>query len=90
MSDRNNGEVAKELAIIGQEMGRYEIAIKALQSLTLSKGKPPMSKAEAYFRQAQIGQATGDSKKALLMARRAQAQDAELEGVAELIAELGG
>lgn len=90
MSDRNNGDVAKELAIRAQEEGRYEVAIKALQSLTLSKGAAPMSKAEAYFRQAQIAQAQGDAKKALLMARRASAADANLEGLDDLLAELGG
>lgn len=90
MSDRNNGEVASELAIRAQESGRYEMAIKALQSLTLSKGESPMSKAEAYLRQAQIAQAQGDPKKGLLMARRAHAAEPELEGVERLIAELGG
>ncbi len=90
MSDRNNGAVAQELAIRAQEAGRYDVAIKALQSLTLSKGDSPMSKAEAYFRQAQIAQAQGDDKKGLLMARRAHAADSELPGVEQLIAELGG
>lgn len=90
MSDRANGEVAQELAIGAQEAGRYEIAIKALQSLTLSKVEGPMSKAEAYMRQAQIAQAQGDDKKALLMARRAQATDPNFEGVEELVAYLGG
>jgi tetratricopeptide (TPR) repeat protein len=90
MSDRNNGEVAQELAVRAQESGRYEVAIKALQSLTLAKGDAPMSKAEAYFRQAQIAQIQGDSKKALLMARRASAAEPELPGLSSLIAELGG
>jgi tetratricopeptide (TPR) repeat protein len=90
MSDRNNTHVASQLAIRAQEGGRYDVAIKALQSLTLSKGESPMSKAEAYLRQAQISQAQGDVKKALLMARRAHAADDHLEGVNELIAELGG
>ena len=89
MSDRNNGHVARELAIRGQEQGRYEIAIKALQSLTLSKVVGPMSKAEAYFRQAQIAQVQGDTKKALLMARRAHSTDAALDGVSELLGQLG-
>lgn len=90
MSDRNNVEVAQELAVRGQEEGRYDIAVKALQSLTLSKVSGSMSKAEAYLRQAQISQAQGDAKKALLMARRAQGTDPELPGVDQLVAELGG
>jgi tetratricopeptide (TPR) repeat protein len=90
MSDRNNGDVAQELAIRAQESGRYDIAVKALQSLTLSKGESPMSKGEAYFRQAQISHAQGDPKKGLLMARRAHAAEPDLPGVEQLIAELGG
>lgn len=90
MSDRNNGEVASELAVRAQESGRYDIAIKALQSLTLSKGDSPMTKGEAYFRQAQIAQAQGDPKKGLLLARRAHASEPELNGVEQLISELGG
>lgn len=90
MSDRNNGEVARELAVRGQEEGRYDIAVKALQSLTLSKVAGSMSKGEAYLRQAQIAQIQGDPKKALLMARRAQSTEPELLGVDEIIAHIGG
>ncbi len=90
MSDRNNGDVARDLAVLGQEEGRYDIAVKALQSLTLSKVAGPMSKAEAYLRQAQIAQIQGDEKKALLMARRAQATDPEQAGLSYLLSQLGG
>lgn len=89
MSDRNNAEVASVLAEKAQEQGRYEIAVKALQSLTLSKSDGPIGKAEAYFRQAQIAQAQGDAKKALLMARRASSADGSLPGVGEFLSELG-
>jgi hypothetical protein len=82
--------VAQELAVRAQESGHYDIAIKALQSLTLAKGESPMSKAEAYFRQAQIAQVQGDDKKGLLMARRASAADPDLPGLADLLAQFGG
>jgi tetratricopeptide (TPR) repeat protein len=90
MSDRNNADIASELAVKAQDQGRYEIAIKALQSLTLSKTSGSISKAEAYFRQAQIAQAQGDEKKALLMARRAHSTETDLPGVDEFLAALGG
>src|SRR5690606_23261879 len=64
ISDRNNVEIASELAIRAQEEGRYDIAIKALQNLALSKADGGMSKAEAYLRQAQIALIQGDEKKA--------------------------
>lgn len=90
MSDRNNADIASELAMRAQDQGRYEIAVKALQSLTLSKVQGPIGKAEAYFRQAQIAQAQGDEKKALLMARRAQSTDGGVPGVTQFLNELGG
>ena len=90
ISDRNNAEIASELAVRAQEVGRFDVAIKALQNLTLSKAEGGMSKAEAYLRQAQIAVVQGDEKKALLMGRRAQSADAELPGVAELLAQVGG
>jgi tetratricopeptide (TPR) repeat protein len=89
MSDRNNADVASVLAEKAQEQGRFDIAVKALQSLTLSKSEGTIGKAEAYFRQAQIAQAQGDPKKALLMARRASSADGSLPGVVELLGELG-
>ena len=88
MSDRNNPQVAYELAVKGQESGRHDAAIKALQNIALSKVSGPMSKAEAYYRQAQIALEQGDSRKALMMGRRAQNTDKELEGIKEFLASL--
>lgn len=89
ISDRNNAEIASELAVRAQAAERYDIAIKALQNLTLNKSDAGMSKAEAYLRQAQIAAIVGDDKKALLMARRAQAADDKLAGLSELLSRLG-
>ncbi len=88
ISDRNNAAIATELAVRAQEAELYDVAIKALQNLTLSKAEGGMTKAEAYFRQAQIAFAQGDAKKSLLMARRAHSADASLPGVEDLLAQL--
>lgn len=90
ISDRNNAEIASELAVRAQAAERYEVAVKALQNLALNKTDAGMSKAEAYFRQAQIAAIVGDEKKALLMARRAHATDNDLPGLSELLRTLGG
>jgi len=90
MSDRNNCDVAAELAIRGQEDGRYDVAVKALQMITLSKTPCSMGKAEAYFRQAEIAGEQGDAKKALLLARRALTTDDGFPAAQALIDRLGG
>lgn len=76
-TDRNNVQAAAELAVQAQDLGRYETALKALQMVTLSKSDLEMSKAEAYARQAEIYEAQGDAKKAVLVARRTLSMDSE-------------
>lgn len=88
MSDRANGQIAAELAVRAQDTGRYDLAIKALQVIALTKGETPMSKAEAYYRQAQIADEQGDQKKALMLARRATTADGEFEPAVQLVSQL--
>ncbi len=75
LTDRQNGEVASELALFAQGRGDFDTAIKALQLVTLLKTPGPMSKGEAYLRQAMIANQQGDAKKALMLARRAVSAD---------------
>lgn len=88
-SDRKNGEVAAELAIAAQERGLLDDAIKALQLITLLKEDCPMSRAEAYHRQAVIAHQRDDRKKAVLLAKRALGADADFGPSKELLAEMG-
>lgn len=88
MTDRNNGDVASMLAARAHELGRNDVALRALQAVTLLKGDAPMSKAEAYFRQAQIASGEGDQRKALLLARRAVQADAAFAPAHELVERL--
>lgn len=78
-SDRRNGVVASELAILAMERSDFDTAIKALQLVTLLKEDGPMSRAEAYLRQAIISQQRGDLRKAVLLAKRALNADANYE-----------
>jgi tetratricopeptide (TPR) repeat protein len=70
-SDRQNGSVASELAALAMSRGEFDVAIKALQLVTLLKTPGPMSRAEAYLRQAAIAKHRGDVKKSALLAKRA-------------------
>ncbi|MEY2929944.1 MAG: hypothetical protein RL033_693, partial [Pseudomonadota bacterium] len=58
-SDRQNGAVASELAALAMARGEFDVAIKALQLVTLLKTPGPMSRAEAYLRQAAIAKHRG-------------------------------
>lgn len=78
-SDRRNGVYASELAVLAMERDDLEMATKALQLVTLLKEDGPMSRAEAYLRQATIAEKKGDERKAVLLAKRALSADANYE-----------
>jgi tetratricopeptide (TPR) repeat protein len=88
-ADMNNGDVASELAIVSQNMGQLDIALKALRAITMLKGDCPMSRAEAFYRQAVIVAQKGEPRRAVLWAKKAKAEDASFPGVDKLLAELG-
>ena len=85
----NNGDVASELAVVSQNMGQLDIALKALRAITMLKGDCPMSRAEAFYRQAVIVAQKGEPRRAVLWAKKAKAEDASFPGVDKLLAELG-
>jgi tetratricopeptide (TPR) repeat protein len=88
-TDRQNGAAASDLAVIAMDRGELDIAVKALQAVTLIKGDAPMSKAEAYLRQAMIAEQKGDAKKAVFLAKRALAQDADYSDAKAFLDRLG-
>jgi Tfp pilus assembly protein PilF len=88
-SDRQNGVVAAELATLAMERGELDIAVKALQLVTLLKDPGPMSRAEAYLRQGMIAAERGDVKKARLLAKRALTTDPEYADAQAFIDQLG-
>ena len=89
LTDRQNGAAASDLAAFAQERGMYDTAIKALQLVTLLKTPGPMSRAEAYLRQAIIASQQGDPKKAALLARRATAAEPDYAEAHDFLAQLG-
>jgi thioredoxin-like negative regulator of GroEL len=88
-TDRQNGAAASELAVIAMERGEHDIAIKALQAITLLKGEAPMSKAEAYLRQGMIAETKGDPKKAVFLAKRALTQEPDFADAKAFLERLG-
>jgi len=88
-ADMNNGDVASELAAVAQNMGQLDIALKALRAITMLRGDCPMSRAEAFYRQAVIVAQKGEPRRAVLWAKKAKQEDAAFPGVDKLLTELG-
>ena len=87
---RKNGQVAAELADLAEALEDWDLAVATLRTITtLDEGESPITPAVALVRQGRIALRNGDDKRARLCARRASMTDAEAEGVAELLAELG-
>ncbi|MEQ9648889.1 MAG: tetratricopeptide repeat protein, partial [Sandaracinaceae bacterium] len=88
-ADKNNGDVAAELAELSMELGDDDTALKALRVVTLQKTPGPMSKALAFLRQAQIAHRQGDQQKAVLWARRARLEDDSLNEAQQFLEQIG-
>lgn len=88
-SDKNNGDIASELAELAIQLGDDETALKALRVVTLLKTPGPMTKAVAFLRQAQIAYKQGDQQKAVLWARRARLEDDALAEAQEFLQQIG-
>ncbi len=87
--DKNNMEVAAELAHLAMSMGELDLALNALRAVTLSRNDGPMSRAEAFLLQARIAHHRGEARRALLWARKAKQEDPELHEASEFLRELG-
>jgi Tfp pilus assembly protein PilF len=88
--DGQNGVVASELAHVALAQGELELATRALRSITMLRTAAPISKGIAYERLGEIAMHQGDSKRAVMLLKRALDEDAELEHARELLAQLEG
>ncbi len=87
--DKDNGLLAAELAELAEVLENWDVAMRVLRTITMmDSGECPISKAEAYARQARIAHRTGDSKRAIFWARRATQEDPELEEAHALLRRL--
>jgi predicted Zn-dependent protease len=89
-SDAQNGEAAASLADVATEFGQLDVALKALKAITLMKHPKPLSRAQAYLRQAMIAHQQGDNRKASMLAKKAQSEDPSLEEAHAFLAQLSG
>ncbi|WP_394823719.1 tetratricopeptide repeat protein [Pendulispora albinea] len=83
--DGQNGLVASELARSALELRQYDVATKALRTITMLRGSAPIPRAVAYQRLGEIAHVQGDTKKALLLLKRAVDDDPTLEDARALL-----
>jgi len=88
-TNRKNAEVAADLANLAEEIGDFDLAVKALRAVTLLTGPSVMTPAMAFFRQARIAVRTGDRPRAVIFAKRALQEDPRLGEAADFLRELG-
>jgi len=88
-ADKNNADVAGELALLAMELEEWDKAMLALRAVTLSRSEGAMSRAMAFLHQARIAHTRGESRRALLWARKAHSEDPELSAAVAFLAELG-
>ncbi|WP_394833567.1 tetratricopeptide repeat protein [Pendulispora rubella] len=83
--DGQNGLVASELARSALELRQYDVATKALRTITMLRGPAPIPRAVAYQRLGEIAHVQGDTKKALLLLKRAVDDDPTLDDARALL-----
>jgi tetratricopeptide (TPR) repeat protein len=88
-SDKNNGDIAADLAELAMALGDSDTALKALRAITLMKQTGRMSRAVAFLRQAQIAHHKADPRRAVLWARKAKEEDPTLAEADEFLREIG-
>jgi tetratricopeptide (TPR) repeat protein len=89
-ADAQNGFVAAELASLALEIVDIDLATRALRSITLLKDASTshIPKGLAYQYLGEIARQQGDSKRAMLLLKRALEDDPSLETARTLIEEL--
>ncbi|MBK6917436.1 MAG: tetratricopeptide repeat protein [Deltaproteobacteria bacterium] len=87
--DKNNGQIAGELADLAEALEQWDLAVKVLRTITLIDGECPISRTSAFLRQAKIAHRRGDRQRAVLWARKAKHEEPESSEVADFLAELG-
>jgi tetratricopeptide (TPR) repeat protein len=87
-TDRNNGDVAVELAALAEKLEDYDLAIRVLRSIALMEAAP-MSRAVAYLRQGYIAERRGDRQKAVLWGRKALMEDPNCSEATEFLKQIG-
>lgn len=88
-TDRNNPDVALELADLAEANEDWDLAIKVLHRISLMEDKMPIPRSEAFIRQGRIWNLRGDRRRAVLWGRKAKQEDPDSDMVAAFLEELG-
>jgi tetratricopeptide (TPR) repeat protein len=88
LTDKNNGQIAAELADLAEAVEAYDLAVKVLRTITLLEDSP-ISRTEAFLRQAKIAHRRGDRQRAVLWAKKAKHETPDAADVDAFLAELG-
>ena len=88
-ADKANAVATAELAYRAMDRGDHDTALNALRAITLSRTEGPMSRAWAFLYQAKIAHEKGETRRALLWARKAKQEDESLTEVDAFLASLG-
>jgi tetratricopeptide (TPR) repeat protein len=86
--DAQNGVVASELAYLAMDAGNMELAQRALRQITMLKVPAPLPKALAYQHLGEIARQQGDSRRAMMLLKRAIDDDPTLEQARALLDQL--
>lgn len=89
-ADKQNGDVAAELADLAEVLEEWDIAVRVLRTITLLEGDCPISRPQAFLRQAQIALHRGDRQRAVLWARKAKHEGPDDPDVDQFLAQLEG
>lgn len=87
-TDRNNGDVAVNLAALAEKLEDFDLAIRVLRSIALMEAAP-MSRAVAYLRQGYIAERRGDRQKAVLWGRKALMEDPNCAEATDFLKQIG-
>jgi len=87
--DKNNGVIAADLADVAEAMEAWDLAIRVLRTITLIDTESPISRTQAFLRQARICHIRGDRQRAVLWARKAKHESPEDPEVAAFLGSLG-
>lgn len=83
--DSQSGEVASELAYLAMELQNWDVAQRALRQITMLKTTAPMPKALAYQHLGEIAKHQGDTRRAMMLLKRAIDDDPSLDTARALL-----
>ena len=86
--DAQNGVVASELAYLALELVNLEVAQRALRQITMLKVAAPLPRALAYQYLGEIARQQGDTRRALMLLKRAIDDDPSLEEARALLEQM--